>query len=158
MYKALEHSHKGFCKVLTVNLEDHNMAQNFICLDFVPSLLSILQDESLMAIENLFINKDYPMSVYIPSDSKVGEANCCSRYWELYQQLAQGKDQLMYLDGAVIDSKGHIDICCVSYTTSLFDEKVWCDVQAWRLLGYVPDLNCEQLCKCKFWRESLDDL
>ncbi|KAI2491812.1 hypothetical protein MHU86_22751 [Fragilaria crotonensis] len=147
MYKALEHSHRGLPKVLTANLEDHDKAQDIICFDFVPALLSMLQDESLMVMENLVINKEYPMSMYIPTDSKVGEANSGSRYRELYQQLAQGKDQLlvpiiMYLDGTVIDSKGHIDICPVSFTTSLFTEKVRRDVKAWRLLGYVPDLNC----------------
>jgi hypothetical protein len=143
MYKALKHSHEQLPKVLSVNLEHHIKAQDIICFD---SLLSLLQDESLMVTENLVINKDYPMLMYIPSDSKVGAANSGSRYQELYQQLAQGKNQMlvpiiMYLDGTVIDSKGHFDICPVSFTTSLFTEKALCDVKAWRLLGYVPDLN-----------------
>jgi hypothetical protein len=47
----------------------------------------------------------------------------------------------MYLDGTAIDSKGHIEICPVSFTTSLFIEKARRDVNFWRLLGYVPDLN-----------------
>ncbi len=47
----------------------------------------------------------------------------------------------MHLDGTVVDSKGHIDICPMSFTTSLFNEKVGRDVKAWRLLGCVPDLN-----------------
>ena len=112
----------------------------------MPALFSLLQDESLMVTENLVLNKDYPMSMYIPSDGKVGEANSGSRYRELYNELAQGKNQLlvpiiMYLDGTAIDSKGHIEICPVSFTTSLFTEKARRDVKAWRLMGYVPDLN-----------------
>jgi hypothetical protein len=146
MYNALEHSHRTLPKVLQVNLEDHNKPQDIICFDFVPALLSLLQDDSLMVMENLVINKDFPVSMFIPTDGKLGEANSGSRYRELYQQLAQGKDQLlvpiiMYLDGTVIDSKGHIDICPVSFTTSLFTEKARRDVKTWRLLGYVPDLN-----------------
>jgi hypothetical protein len=146
MYKALKHSHRGLPKVLQVDLEDHEMAQDIICFDFVPALLSLLQDESLMVTENLVLNKDYPMSMYIPSDGKVGEANSGLRYRDLYQQLAQGKNQLlvpiiMYLDGTAIDSKGHIEICPVSFTTSLFTENARRDVKAWRLMGYVPDLN-----------------
>ncbi len=79
-----------------MNLEDHNNAQNVICFDFVPVLLSLLvQDELLMVAENLVINKDYPLSMYIPSDSKVGEANSGSHYQELYQELARGKNQLL---------------------------------------------------------------
>ncbi len=112
----------------------------------MPALLSLLQDESLMMTENIVLNKDYPMSMYIPSDGKVGEANSGLRYRELYKELAQGKDQLlvpivMYLDGTAIDSKGHIEICPVSFTTSRFNEKARRDVKAWRLMGYVPDLN-----------------
>ena len=146
MYKALEHSQRGLPQVLTVNLEHYDKVQDIICFDFVPALLSLLQDESLMVTENLVINKDYPMSMYFPSDSKLGEANSGSRYRELYQEFAQGKNQLlvpiiMYLDGTIIDSKGHIDICPVSFTTSLFSEKARRDVKFWRLLGYVPDLN-----------------
>ncbi len=76
---------------MQVNLEDHDKAQNVICFDFVPALLSLLQDELLMVAENLVINKDYPLSMYIPSDSKVGEANSGLRYRELYQKLAHGK-------------------------------------------------------------------
>ena len=146
MYKALEHSHRTLPQVLTVCLEHHDKVQDIIFFDFVSALLSLLQDESLMATENLVINKDYPMSMYFPSDSKVGEANSGSRYRELYQAFAQGKNQLlvpiiMYLDGTTIDSKGHINICPVSFTTSLFSEKARRDVKFWRPLGYVPDLN-----------------
>ena len=125
MYKALKHSHERLPnKVLPVNLEHHIKAQDIICFDFVPALLSLLQDESLMMTKNLVINKGYPMSMYIPSDSKVGEANSGSHYGEeLYQELAQGKNQLhvpiiIYLNGTVIDSKEHINICLVSFTTS----------------------------------------
>ena len=146
MYNALEHSHRALPQVLRVNLEHHDKLQDVICFDFVPALLSLLQDESLMVTENLVINKDYPMSMYFPSDSKLGEANSGSRYRELYQEFASGKNQLlvpiiMYLDGTVIDSKGHIDICPVSFTTSLFSEKARRDVKFWRLLGYCPDLH-----------------
>ena len=59
--------------------------------------------------------------------------------------ITPGKNQLLvpiilYLDGTAIDSKGHIEICPVSFTTSLFAEKVSRDSGAWRVLGYVPDL------------------
>ena len=81
-----------------------------------------------MVTENLVMNKDYPMSMYFPSDSKVGEANNGSRYRELYQEFAQGKNQLLvpitlYLDGTAIDSRGHIEICPVSFTTSFLRRK-----------------------------------
>jgi hypothetical protein len=44
MYKALKRSHRELPKVFQVNLEDHEKAQDIICFDFVPALLSLLQD------------------------------------------------------------------------------------------------------------------
>ena len=68
------------------------------------------------------------------------------RYRELFSELITKQHQLLvpiilYLDGTAIDSKGHIEVCPVSFTTSLFSEKVRRDSKAWRVLGYVPDLN-----------------
>jgi hypothetical protein len=66
MYEALKHAYQQRPKVLTVSLvEDHVKAQDSICLDFMPALLLLLQDESLMVTENLVINKDYPMPMHI---------------------------------------------------------------------------------------------
>ena len=45
------------------------------------------------------------------------------------------------MGGTHIDGKGCIEVCPISFTTSLFSEKVRGDHKAWRLLGYVPDLD-----------------
>ena len=37
IYTTLEHSQKGLPKVLTVNLEDHDKAQDIICIDYVSA-------------------------------------------------------------------------------------------------------------------------
>jgi hypothetical protein len=61
MYKALKQSHRGLPKVFQVNIEDQEKAQDIICFDFVPALLLLLQDESLMVTENLVLNNDFLM-------------------------------------------------------------------------------------------------
>jgi hypothetical protein len=107
----------------------------------------MLQDDELMLPQNLVINRDNPTLMYHPMDGKLGEANSGQRYRDLYNQLiTPGRNQLLvpiilYLDGTAIDSKRHIEICPVLFTTSLFTEKVRRDSGAWRVLGYVPDLN-----------------
>jgi hypothetical protein len=89
-------------------------------------------------------------SMYMTSDNKYGEAHNGERYRELFQELIKSTKQLLLvpiifqLDGTVIDSKGHIELCPVSFTTSLFSEKVRWHSKAWRLLGCVPDLNRER--------------
>jgi hypothetical protein len=146
MYQALEKSHQLLPQVVSTVLEDHDDVANIVCFDFTIALLSLLQNDALMSSENLVINPDDPTSMFRPADNKVGEAHTAQRYRDLYDELITRKNQLLvpiilYLDGTAIDSKGHIELCPVSFTTSLFTEKVRRDSNAWRLLGYVPDLN-----------------
>jgi hypothetical protein len=146
MYKALEHSQDRLPHIVPVSLEDHDDISNVVCFDFALALLSILQDELLMSANALVINELDPLSMFIPDDGRLGEAHTGSRYRDLYEELAQGHNQLLviiilYLHGTVIDSKGHIELCPVSFTTAWLTEKACRDAGAWRLLGYVPDLN-----------------
>ena len=146
MYRAMRNSHQRLPQMISVGLEDHDDLQDVVCFDFAPSLLSLLQDDKLMLPENLVVNLDDPTSMYTPINNEFGEAHTGERYRELYRELITSKNQLLvpiilYLDGTAIDSKGHIEVCPVSFTTSLFSEKVRRDSKAWRLLGFVPDLN-----------------
>ena len=79
-------------------------------------------------------------------NDKYGEAHTGERYRKLFQELITSTKQLLvpiivYLDGTAIDSKGPFEVCPVSFTISLFLEKVRRYSKAWRLLGFVPDLN-----------------
>jgi hypothetical protein len=159
MYQALEQSHQRLPQVISINLEDHDAVQDIVCFDFVPALLSLLQDDNLMLPENLVVNLDDPTSMYMPSDNKFGEAHTGERYRDLFRELITARNQLlvpiiMFLDGTAIDSKGHIEVCPVSFTTSLFTEKVRRKSNAWRLLGYVPDLNRGRSCAMNSYANS----
>ena len=149
MNKALHTSHQRLPFKMAVNLEDHDKPQDIVCFDFTVSLLSLLQDDNLMQSDNLVVNLDDPTSMYMPSDNKYGEAHTGERYRELFRELIKSTKQLLvpiilYLDGNAIDSKGHTELCPVSFTTSLLSEKVRRHSRAWRLLGFVPDLNRER--------------
>jgi hypothetical protein len=150
VYQSLEQSHQRFPLVISTTLEDKEAAQDIVCFDFSVSLLRLLQDDALILLQSLVINWDNPMSMYLPMDGKLGEANSGQRYRGLYNQLiTPGNNQLLvsiilYLDGTAIDSIGHIEVCPVLFTTSLFMEKVRRDSGAWPVLGYFPDLNRER--------------
>jgi hypothetical protein len=124
MYQALRNLHQRLSQVMLVNLEDHNNIQDVICFDFATSLLLLPQDNNLMQPENLVVNLDNPTSMYMPSEKKYGEAHTDKRYCMLFQELITSTKQLLvpiivYLDGTAIDSTGHIEVCSVSFTTSL---------------------------------------
>jgi hypothetical protein len=146
MYQALEKSHQLLPHMVSTKLEDHDDVSHIVCFDFTVALLSLLQNDVLISPENLVINPDNPTSMFRPTDNKVGEAHTAQCYRDLYDELITRNDRLLvpiilYLDGTAIDSRGHIELCPVSFTTSLFTEEVRQDSNAWRLLGYVPDLN-----------------
>ena len=82
-----------------------------------------------MSTDNLVINESDPLSIFIPDDGRLGEARTGSRYRDLYEELAQGHNQLLvpiilYLDGTiVIDSSGRIELCPVSFATTLLTDE-----------------------------------
>jgi hypothetical protein len=91
--------------------------------------LSLQQDDNILQPENLVVMLDNPTSMYMPKDNKYGEANTCERYHKLLHELIMSTKQLLFLiivflDGTAIDSKGHIEVCPVSFATSLFLERV----------------------------------
>jgi hypothetical protein len=129
MYKALHNSHQRLSQAISLLLEDHDEIQDVVCFDFAPALLSLLQDDNHMLPDNLVINIHDPTSMYVPSDNKFGDANTGERYCELFRDLITSRNQLLvpiivYLAGTAIDSKGHIEVCPVYFTTSLSSEKV----------------------------------
>ena len=124
--------HQHLPQVISIALEDCEKHQEIACFAFVPTLLSMLQDDKLMSPENLVINHKDPTSMYIPSNNKVGEAHTGgNHYRELYCELITSQDQLLlvpiilYIDGSTaIDGKGHVEVCPVSFMTSIFTEKL----------------------------------
>jgi len=55
-------------------------SMNVICYDFVPQLLSILQNKKMMAGHNLVLDPNNPLARYKPSDDRLGEALSGSVY------------------------------------------------------------------------------
>jgi hypothetical protein len=45
-----------------------------ICYDFVPQLLSILQNQKMMVGNNLVLDPNNPLAMYKPPDNRLGEA------------------------------------------------------------------------------------
>ena len=69
-----------------VQLVKHNYGPPFECIvyDFVPQLLSLLQNETLMSPENLVLDWNNPTVKYQPTNGMIGEANSGSVYQNLY--------------------------------------------------------------------------
>jgi hypothetical protein len=83
---------------------------NVICYDFVPQLLSILQDPKMMPGNNLLLDKNNPLAMYKPKDDLLGEALSGSVYQDMYRRLVSKPLKqflcplICYTDGTQIDS------------------------------------------------------
>ena len=51
-----------------------------ICYDFVPQLLSILQNKEMMTLDNLVLDPMNPLAMHRPSNGRLGEALSGSVY------------------------------------------------------------------------------
>ena len=87
-----------------------------ICYDFVPQLLSILQDKEMMSSENLLLDSTNPLSMYKPKDGQLGDALSGSVYQTLYSEMVIDElKQLLcplicYTDATTVDSNSRFSV------------------------------------------------
>jgi hypothetical protein len=84
--KALHNAEQMLPHLEHITLPDPlpNMkSMNVICYDFVPQLLSILQNPKMMVGNNLLLDKNNPLAMYKPPDIRLGEALSGSVYQDM---------------------------------------------------------------------------
>jgi hypothetical protein len=117
IYDVLHNAEQMLPHLECIKLPDHlpNMkSMNVICYDFVPQLLSILQDPKMMTGNNLVLDKNNPFIMYKPPDNRLlGEALSGSVYQDMYRRLVSNPSRqllcplICYTDGTQIDSMSH---------------------------------------------------
>ena len=116
-----------------------------ICYDFVPQLLSILQDPKLMSPNNLCMDPNNPCAMYYPSDGWLGECHSGSVYRELYTRHIHDESRellcsiIAYVDKTNMGAGSRFSLEPFLFTTSLFTEEARRSHKHWRAFGYVHD-------------------
>ena len=123
--------------------------------DFVPQLLSLLQDPSKMVQENLVINIDQPIPMHSFSKNKpICEVLEGSAYREAHRYAvaannANGSVRSLFVvpiccwgDATHIDQNGRFKLEPWSFTPLIFTEKARRKADFWRVLGYANVLKC----------------
>ena len=72
MYKLLRNSHQHLPFIQTTELEDYTAPQQVVCFDFGFALLSLLQDATLMQLDNLALNTMDPLAMFQPANNRLG--------------------------------------------------------------------------------------
>ena len=114
MFESIHNVNHMFLPHLTViNLLDplpNCDKMEVICYDFVPQLLSILQNKELMSADNLVLDPNAPLAQFQPPDGRLGKALFGSVYQKLYSVLMTNPSKqflcplIIYTDAAAVDS------------------------------------------------------
>ena len=113
-------------------------SMDVICFDFVPQLLSILQNKKMMSGSNLVLDPNNPLAMYKPQDNRLGEALSGSVYQDMYRRLvANPSKQLLcplicYTDGTQIDALSRFSVEPFLFTPAVLSHAARCKSDAWR--------------------------
>ena len=125
-----------------------------MCFDFVPQLLSLLQDPDKMTQANLVIDVDLPVPMHCPKPghgiSEVLDGTAYrDAYWKAVKERNARGDLRSLLvvpiccwgDATHIDQHGRFKLEPWSFSPLIFNEKARRNPDFWRVLGYVNVLK-----------------
>ena len=153
MYNSLHNSEQLLPSVVTIQLPDPLptvKSMDVICYDFVPQLLSILQNKKMMSGNNLVLDPMNPLSMYKPSDNRLGESLSGSVYQSMYQRLVTNPSKqflcplICYTDGTQVDALSRFSVEPFLFTPAVLSHAARCKAEAWRPFGYVQHLRCHE--------------
>ena len=122
--------------------------------DFVPQLLSLLQDPTKMVQENLVIDINQPIPMHsIDKNKPISEVLDCSAYRDAHRHAVAANSALdgfrslfvvpicCWGDATHIDQHGKFKLEPWSFTPLIFNEKARRKADFWKVLGYVNVLK-----------------
>ena len=120
--------------------------------DIDQLLLSLLNNEELMCVENLLFEDGDPFYVPKRRINIVGDVNSGSWYINAHKHVCQKPDDVLvpiifFIDGVTIDMHSHLNLEPVTFTLGIFNRNTRNKAYAWRTLGFVNDLSLKSSIK-----------
>ena len=150
MYESIHNSFQMLPSLKTIDLPDplpHASTMDVIYYDFVPQILSLLQDKELMSATNLVLDPTNPLAMFLPDDGRLGEALSGSVYKTLYHELVKDPSKqllcplICYTDATQIDTLSRFSIEPFLFTIAILSQSSRCKASAWRPFGYVQHIR-----------------
>jgi hypothetical protein len=125
---------------------DHGSPSDVICFDFVPQLLSLLQNRSIMTAENLAIDINDPLKPYfaLKGSNVLGEALSGSVYRKAYDRLITDPEKqlfvpiIQWIDRTSVTGNDRFSLKPYMFTPAIFTEKFRRSIKAWGYHGFLP--------------------
>jgi len=150
MYESIHNAFQMLPSLKTIDLPDplpHASTMDVIYYDFVPQILSLLQDKELMSAANLVLGPTNPLAMFLPDDGRLGEALSGSVYKTLYHELVKDPSKqllcplICYTDATQIDTLSRFSIEPFLFTIAILSQSSRCKASAWRPFGYVQHIR-----------------
>ena len=132
----------------TLSLHTFNTKEfPLVCHNARAMILSLLLDPELFREENLlFPNPHDPLGDLPPRPSELGDITTGDAFRRGYENTKQKPSDLpigltIYMDKLTVDRHGHLCLEPVYFTLSIFNRQTRNKPEAWRSLGYIPNIG-----------------
>ena len=122
----------------------HGSDCDVIAFDFVPQLLSLLQNRDLMTQSNLVIDMENPLARYESIDNVLGEALTGQVYRDAYDRLITDPSKqlfvpiIQWIDRTSVTGNDRFSLKPYMFTPAIFTESTRRTIQAWGYHGFLP--------------------
>ena len=143
IFKSLRNATQLLPSVQAVTVP-HGSPCDVIAYDFVPQLLSLLQNSKIMVQDNLVIDMKNPLCPYMSPTGKLGEALSGSVYRNAYDHFISKPDRelfvpiIQWIDRTSVTGNDRFSLKPYMFTPAIFTEKFRRTIQAWGYHGFLP--------------------
>ena len=122
----------------------HGPSCDVITFDFVPQLLKLLQNRSIMTQDNLLIDVHNPLLPYSSPDGVRGEAVSGQVYQDAYRCLVTDPQRqlfvpiIQWIDRTSVTGNDRFSLKPYMFTPAIFSESFRRTIQAWGYHGFLP--------------------
>ena len=122
----------------------HGPPSQVVVFDFVPQLLSLLQNRSLMIQENVVLDLQNPLVPYQSPGGLLGEALSGSVYQQAYARLITDPTRqllvpiIQWIDRTSVTGNDRFSLKPYMFTLALFTAKFRRTIKAWGYHGFLP--------------------
>ena len=130
-----------------IPISESNNTNHVIVFDFVPQLLNLLQNKSIMTQENLLIDIQNPLEKYRSPNGVLADAISGSVYQTAYDRLIQNPEKelfvpiIQWIDRTNVSGNDRFTLKPYMFTPAIFKETFRRTIKAWGYHGFIPKSN-----------------
>ena len=146
LFDAMPNARQLLPSIVPVTCHNGSLS-NVVVFDFVPQLLSLLQNPEIMQQCNLVIDVNCPLKPYANPTTVLGEALSGSVYREAYARyITKPHRQLFvpiiqWIDRTHVTGNARFSLKPYMFTPAIFTERFRRTIKAWGYHGFLPKVK-----------------